>query len=88
MIVRCGRCGAQFEASGVGRFRCPSCGTLNEVRGGAPGGAPPPGADRPADLPSPRVSCPECGFRFIVGEVETAPCPNCGVVVEVSGEEP
>jgi DNA-directed RNA polymerase subunit RPC12/RpoP len=86
MIVRCGRCGVQFESGGEGRFRCPSCRTLNEVRGQAD--APAVRGPAPPDKPSPRVSCPECDFRFIVGDVEEAPCPNCGVTVTVRGEEP
>ena len=40
---------------------------------------PPPPAPEP---PSPRISCPDCDFSFIVGEVAVAPCPNCGVDVE------
>ena len=83
MIVRCGRCGVQFEASGEGRFRCPACGTLNEVRGA--GGAPPARRPEAPQTPSPRVSCPDCGLRFIVGEVESVPCPNCGTHVVVGG---
>jgi hypothetical protein len=43
--------------------------------------APPPPAPEPP--PSPRIECPDCGFRFIVGAVESAPCPNCGAVVPV-----
>ena len=26
--------------------------------------------------------CPECGFEFRVGEVATAPCPNCRAPVD------
>jgi len=43
--------------------------------------APPPPAPEPP--PSPRIECPGCGFRFIVGAVESAPCPNCGDLVPV-----
>jgi hypothetical protein len=46
--------------------------------------APPPPAPEPPA--SPRVTCPECGFRFIVGPVEMAPCPNCGAQVAVRTE--
>lgn len=88
MIVRCGRCQTSFEVPGPGRYRCPACGTTNEVRGGAaadPGGfvAPPP--PPPPEAPSPRVECPACEFRFIVGAVDEAPCPNCGATVSVAG---
>lgn len=60
---------------------------------GGPGGAPPPGSmpptggpdpqdfqpppPPPPDLPSPKVECPECGFSFIVGDIEVAVCPMC-----------
>jgi DNA-directed RNA polymerase subunit RPC12/RpoP len=76
----------QFEAAGEGRFRCPSCGTLNEIR--EPSEAPPVREPAEPEAPSPRVSCPDCGFRFIVGDVEKAPCPNCGAPVTVTEEEP
>jgi len=86
MIVKCGRCQTQFDVPGPGRFNCPACGTVNELRdpGAAAGGhleTPPP--PPPPDEPSPRVECSSCGLSFIVGEVESAPCPNCGIDVEV-----
>ena len=88
MIVRCGRCGSQFEVLAPGRHACPTCGTVNEVRPAAPAGglaAPPPPPE--PEPPSPRVECPECGFAFIVGAVDVAPCPNCSSPVSVTGEE-
>jgi Zn finger protein HypA/HybF involved in hydrogenase expression len=85
MIVRCGRCQSGFEVPGPGRHTCPACGTPNDVRGGQ--GAPPGDQQRPVvpepQPPTPRVSCTECGFSFIVGAVEEAPCPNCGTMVAV-----
>ena len=98
MMVRCGSCRNQFDVPGPGRFSCPVCGSVNMVRaaaGGAPGGAPaspnsappPPPPPRPPDPPSPRVSCPVCEFTFIVGDVETAKCPNCGSEV-ATGQHP
>ena len=85
MIVRCGRCRVQVEVPGPGRYQCPSCGTPMEVRdrAAAPGLVAPP-APPPEPMPTPRVACPDCGFRFIVGAVESAPCPNCGALVPVS----
>lgn len=89
MIVRCGRCGSQFDVPGVGRHVCPVCGTPNDVRAAAGSGElqtpppPPPAQDRP----SPRVICPGCGYKFIVGAVEVVPCPNCGEAVTVSTDE-
>jgi DNA-directed RNA polymerase subunit RPC12/RpoP len=98
MRVRCGSCRTEVEIPGPGRFNCPACGSLNEVRpagagmpnagGGplAPGGVRTPPAQ--PEQPSPRVSCPSCGFSFIVGDIEVAECPNCGGEVPVqSGDE-
>ncbi len=91
MIVRCGRCQTSFEVGGAGRYPCPACGTANDVRvedsaAGAPDLiAPPPPPKQ--DSPSPRAECGECGFSFIVGAVETVPCPNCGTPVTVFGSE-
>jgi LSD1 subclass zinc finger protein len=91
-MVRCGSCRTQFDVPGPGRFSCPVCGSVNMVRAaaatpGAPPAGPPngptaaPPPPRPPDPPSPRVTCPACDFRFIVGNVETAKCPNCGAEV-------
>lgn len=103
MIVRCGACRSQFDVPGPGRFSCPACGSVNNVSA-APGGAtPPPGMGAPAgmpgappvppppprpDPPSPRISCPECDFSFIVGRIETATCPNCGNEVSTGYTDP
>ena len=97
MIVRCGSCRTEFDVPGPGRFSCPVCGSVNMVR--AAGGAPPPGQGgglatppqppppRP-DPPSPKISCPECGFSFIVGKIEVATCPNCSAEVETGWNPP
>ena len=92
MIVRCGSCQTQFDAPSEGRFACPACGTANEVRSqpGAPGmvaPAPPVAPAPEPEVPSPRVICSECDFSFIVGQVDTAPCPMCGSMVEVGSGE-
>ena len=89
MIVRCGRCGTQFQVEGEGRFACPACGTANRVgvEPADPGIVAPPPPPEP-EAPSPRAVCGACGFSFIVGEVDAAPCPMCGEQVEVgSGRE-
>lgn len=54
--------------------------------GGMPGATPPP--PPPPERPSPRVSCPECEFSFIVGNIAKAVCPNCGTEVETGRVEP
>jgi len=91
VIVRCGRCKTEFDAPSEGVYACPSCGTSNEVkRQQSPPGivTPPPPPSLDPEPPSPRVTCPHCGFGFIVGAVDTAPCPMCGSAVEVgAGEE-
>lgn len=96
MMVRCGACRTQFNVNGPGRYSCPACGSVNVVRG-APGAEPPPASPNsgfaqapppPApDPPSPRISCPECDFTFIVGNVSSAKCPNCGADVSTGHEE-
>ena len=101
MIVRCGSCRTEFDVPGPGRFSCPVCGSVNMVRAaaGGPAAAPPPGAGgglatpppppppRP-DPPSPKLTCPECGFSFIVGAIETATCPNCSSEVSTGWTPP
>jgi len=89
MIVRCGRCRTAFDAPGPGRFQCPACGTVNEIhsRSPEPGLVTPP-PPPPAAPPSPRVACPHCGFRFIVGRGGAVPCPNCRGEVPVPEGSP
>jgi LSD1 subclass zinc finger protein len=75
---------------------CGSVNVVREAAGGAPsnmggypaapgvaGSAPPPPPPPPpaSDTPSPRLECPNCSFTFIVGDIEVATCPNCGVQV-------
>jgi DNA-directed RNA polymerase subunit RPC12/RpoP len=97
MIVRCGRCRAELEVAGPGEFLCPACGTRNVVRaarsadaydlGGltVPGGAP---RSAPAPAPDPPgvrwVSCPACGYRFAMGDVDRVTCPNCRAALDRS----
>lgn len=97
MIVRCGRCGNQFDVPGAGRFACPSCGTSNQVgdvagpmepagsAGPGPGTMPP--VPEPEGPPPQRVECRECGHSFFVGDVDEAPCPNCRATIEIDQRE-
>lgn len=87
MIVRCGRCQSGFEVPGPGRYSCPACGTANQVGATAASVSPPEPPQTTPDIPSRRVSCPECGLSFIVGDVAVAPCPNCGASVTVQSDE-
>ncbi len=97
MKVRCGSCSTEFDVPGPGRFGCPTCGTVNSVGGGAAppppegplgdagAGSDPPPAPAPPAIDVSEVRCGECSFSFLVGEVATAPCPNCGAEVDVGG---
>ena len=108
MRVRCGACRSNVTISRPGRFSCPNCGAVNQVKGpgAGPGGPPPPpgpaghGAGPgggmpgmpqpeppppPPEAPSPRICCTQCSFSFIVGQIQTAICPNCRAEVSVSG---
>lgn len=86
MRVRCGRCGTEFTVPGPGRYACPSCDAMNEIRP-RPGHA---GFEVPSSPPpvssSPRLTCSACGFSFIVGDIEVAVCPNCGERVSRGGD--
>jgi len=53
-----------------------------EQAGGYPPTVPTPAPPPAPEAPSPKLECPECEFTFIVGEIETATCPNCGAEVE------
>jgi len=93
MIVRCGACRTQFDVPGEGRHQCPACAAVNQVGMTAPGGpagmapGPPPApgemgpqggqAPAPSGPPPRRAECGECGFAFIVGDIDLATCPNC-----------
>ncbi len=49
---------------------------------GAAGSAPPRQQPPPRpEEPMPKIECPECGFSFIVGMVETVTCPMCSAEV-------
>jgi len=54
--------------------------------GQQPPGYPPPTYTTPPppapEAPSPKLTCPDCEFSFIVGQIKVAACPNCGADVE------
>jgi hypothetical protein len=51
MLARCGRCQTEFPVNGPGRYSCPGCGTVNELRAAPGSGMPPPGMPPPG-MPS------------------------------------
>jgi Zn finger protein HypA/HybF involved in hydrogenase expression len=60
-----------------------SMGGYPTAPGAAPGGAPPRQQPPPKpEEPMPKVECPECGFSFIVGLVDTVTCPMCSAEVD------
>lgn len=50
-------------------------------------GQPQPVPQPPPDVPAPRITCDDCGFTFIVGDIAVATCPNCGAEVETGFDE-
>lgn len=58
-----------------------SMGGYPTAPGVAPGGAPPSAPPPRPDEPMPKIECPECGFSFIVGMVDTVTCPMCSAEV-------
>ena len=60
-----------------------SMGGYPTAPGAAPGGAPPRQQPPPRpEEPMPKIECPECGFSFIVGLVDTVTCPMCSAEVD------
>jgi hypothetical protein len=47
--------------------------------------APPPAPPPPPVLP--KITCPECEFTFVIGEIAIATCPNCNSEVDTGYEE-
>lgn len=91
MRVRCGACRTQFDVAGPGRYACPVCGSVNVVRDGvAPAEAAPVGHEPEPPSPPPimpKITCPECGFSFIIGEIAVATCPMCSAEVSTGLED-
>jgi predicted RNA-binding Zn-ribbon protein involved in translation (DUF1610 family) len=88
MGVRCGKCGTEFPVEGAGRYPCPACQAVNEVRptpAAEPSLTVPPPVPEQA-TPSPKATCQACSFGFIVGDIDVASCPNCGADVKVGGK--
>lgn len=59
--------------------------TAPGVAGGPPPNQPPP--PPPPEQPMPKIECPECGFKFIVGQVAAVTCPMCSSEVATGIEE-
>lgn len=80
---------------------CPRCGTRNRIPGetasapeataSAPEPVPTSEASPSSDTTEPPpdgprwVVCPQCAYRFAVGDVETVKCPLCSAEVAASG---
>ena len=86
---RCPACGATNQVSAAPPGAAPPPGA--PPPGAGPGGPVMPGG-QPAphpEAPPPNISkavCGECGWDFIVGEVEVAICPNCSAEVALGGD--
>ncbi len=80
----CPACGATNQVGAAAAPPGPAGGGFGAPGGGfvAPGGGP--AAPPPPPVEITRVECSACSFRFIVGEVEVAVCPNCGAEVETA----
>jgi hypothetical protein len=48
----------------------------------------PPAPPPPPPNPLPRITCGECEFSFIVGDIAVATCPNCGAEVRTGLGDP
>lgn len=64
-----------------------SMGGYQTAPGVVPGGGSAPPPPPPPDEPLPKIDCPECDFKFVVGEIAVATCPNCGAEVPTGIEE-
>jgi LSD1 subclass zinc finger protein len=75
----CGSVNVVRDAGGA----APSTGGYPTAPNAIPGNPPPQTAPPPPPPPppTPRITCPECAFSFIVGDIALAPCPNCGAEV-------
>lgn len=92
MLVRCGNCRVELEVPGPGEFACPACGSRNVVRGQAAPKAPTldlPDLGRTQAPPSEPAAgirwtkCPQCSYRFAVGEIPSVPCPACSANLSI-----
>lgn len=54
---------------------------------GMPGENSQPSPPQPPPPVLPKITCPECGFGFIVGEIAVATCPMCSAEVPTGFEE-
>lgn len=65
--------------AGVGSFG--GGGAFEGLGGTAPQAPPPPAPDVRW------VSCPNCSYRFVVGEVEEVPCPTCSAALDIREDQ-
>ncbi len=62
-------------------------GGYQSAPGVIPGGGAQPQQPPPEPEPMPKIECPECEFKFIVGKVATVTCPMCSAEVPTGIEE-
>ena len=93
MLVRCGSCRVELEVQGPGEFACPACGSRNVVREQPAPQGPTldlPDLGRAASPPSEPAAgirwtkCPQCSYRFAVGEVPSVACPSCSANLSIN----
>ena len=83
----CPVCGSVNVVRDAGAPQDPGTGGYPSAPGADPYDAPPsapPSAPPPPPLP--RVTCPDCEFSFVVGQIAVATCPNCGAEVPTGQE--
>ena len=62
-------------------------GGYQSAPGVIPGGGAQPQQPPPEPEPMPKIECPECEFKFVVGKVATVTCPMCSAEVPTGIEE-
>lgn len=66
----------------------PTVGGYPAAPGAVSGNQPPAPPPPPPSAPLPRITCGECEFSFIVGDIAVATCPNCGAEVRTGLGDP
>jgi LSD1 subclass zinc finger protein len=83
----CGSVNMVRDQSG-GAAPPPTVGGYPAAPGAVAGNQPPAPPPPPPNAPLPRITCGECEFSFIVGDIAVATCPNCGAEVRTGLGDP